>query len=67
MNMIAVHSSNVKAIGYDPNAKIMHVEFETGTYVHERVEPDAYRRFMAASSKGSHYHVHFKGGHAGKV
>lgn len=66
--MIPVQSSNIASIGYDPESKLMHVEFKDGaTYKLHGVEAEEYRQFMAAPSKGAHYHTHFKTRHTGKV
>ncbi|HEY1806029.1 MAG TPA: KTSC domain-containing protein [Terracidiphilus sp.] len=55
------NSSNIQAVGYDPQAKEMHVQFSSGTYVHEGVSPEQHAALMAAPSKGKHYHAHIKG------
>ncbi len=48
-----VRSSNIRSVGYDPDAEIMEVEFENGSvYQYLRVPADVYDRFLHASSKG---------------
>jgi hypothetical protein len=64
MKMIPVQSSNVESIGYEPAAQRLDVKFRGGkTYRHDNVSEQDYRRFMAADSKGRHYHENFKGRH----
>ena len=61
MKLIPVESSNIKAVGYDPATKEMHVQFAGGdTYAHFDVEAIDHARFIAAESKGSHYHRTFR-------
>lgn len=56
MKLVAVESSNIRGIGYDPQTKEMHVEFSGGKrYAHYGVEPIDHARFVAAESKGGHY------------
>jgi hypothetical protein len=61
MNMIAVQSSNIAAIGYEPESGVMHVRFKDGsTYAHPDTTPAEYRAFMASSSKGAHHAANFR-------
>ena len=51
-------SKNVKSAGYDEQQKQMHVEFAGGmVYVYNDVEPETYRQFQKAKSKGSFIHT----------
>lgn len=60
--MQPVASSNVEAIGYDPEARVMHVRFKGGsTYAHHDVDPKDHAAFVRADSKDQHYHQAFKG------
>lgn len=62
MKMVPVKSSNVEAIGYDPDTHDMHVTFKGGaTYVHRSVSTEQHEAFASAASVGSHYHKHFRG------
>lgn len=54
--MTPVESSNIKAVGYDPDAHAMHVQFKSGGhYRYAGVPKAAHEAFMAAPSKGSHF------------
>lgn len=62
MNMVPVESSNIKSVGYDPATRLMSVQFsDGGTYDYEGVEPHHHAAFMAAPSKGKHFHQHIRG------
>lgn len=61
MEMKPVDSSNIKAIGYDPAARVMRVEFHHGgSYEHRDVGPAEHEALKSAPSVGSHYHRHFR-------
>ena len=55
MNMHVVESSNVAAVGYDSDAKELHVVFKKdgARWVYGGVTPELNRAFMAAASIGS--------------
>lgn len=56
MNMTPVVSSNINAIGYDPDTNELRVEFSNGrAYRYPGVPADAYQALMAAESVGSHF------------
>lgn len=49
-----VDSSNVEAIGHDPDSLELHVRFRSGdTYVYYEVPSIVFDAFMSAPSKGS--------------
>lgn len=51
-----VTSSNIKAVGYDKNSKLLEVEFHNGTvYQYEGVDEAAYKDLKEASSVGRHF------------
>lgn len=53
MNFTPVRSSNVKAIGYDPDAKVMGVQFQDGSeYHYEGVPYEVYFYVQHAPSVG---------------
>jgi hypothetical protein len=55
-------SSNVTGIGFDPATKTLRVRFKGGSlYDHHDFTPEDHAAFMAADSKGSHYHSAIKG------
>ena len=54
-----VTSSNVKAIGYSPEKRILVVEFKSGhKYAYHEVSKDSHDRLMKADSLGSHLSRH---------
>jgi len=60
MSMTPVHSSAIRAVGYDGST--LRVEFHnTGVYDHPGVPYSVYRDFMNSSSKGAYYNVHIRG------
>jgi len=64
MQMERVESSNVKAIGYDAAAETMRVEFANGgAYDFSGVSAEKHADFLAADSKGKHFHKHIRGAH----
>lgn len=53
-NLIPVESSMIQAVGYDPDAQVLEVRFQSGrTYLYDGVPPDVYEALMASASKGS--------------
>ena len=55
-------SSNIEAAGYNPETKTLRVRFKGGAmYDHHDFSPDDHAAFLAADSKGSHYHSAIKG------
>jgi hypothetical protein len=59
--MLKVESSNIDAIGYDPDLKRLSVRFKSGrTYQYENVGEDDYQNLLNASSTGKHFNDHIK-------
>ena len=58
-----VDSSNVEAIGYDPDTRELHVRFlRSGeTYVYYNVEEWVFDEMMQADSKGTYLNINIKG------
>ena len=58
-----VDSSNVEAIGYDPDAQEIHVRFvKSGeTYVYYGVEEWVFQEFLQTESKGIYLNTSIKG------
>ena len=55
-------SSNIEAIGYSPETKVLRVRFRGGSlYDHHDFSAEDHESFMASDSKGSHYHANIKG------
>lgn len=52
-----VTSSNLRAVGYDPIARTLEIEFQDGTvYQYDGVPPDVHAGLMQAPSHGSYFH-----------
>ena len=61
MERTPVSSSNISAIGYDLDSKVLEVEFTNGAvYSYSGVPPDEYEGFMNADSKGKYLHANIK-------
>lgn len=63
IELTAVNSSQVQAIGYDPDTKTLAVTFTRGTgacYHYAGVEPETFEAFKAAESIGSFFGQHIK-------
>lgn len=57
-----VDSSNVEAIGYDPDTRELHVLFlESGSYAYLDVEEWVFNEFLWADSKGQYLNQSIKG------
>ena len=67
MDMQPVESSNVAAVGYDPDTQTLHVEYRNGgRYEYAGVPPDSHAELMASDSIGRHLHTRIKGVHQHK-
>lgn len=56
-----VASSNVASVGYDEPSETLEVEFHSGSiYQYYNVNPDTYRQFMEAPSKGQFLNTYLK-------
>jgi hypothetical protein len=61
MGRVRVSSSNLAPVGYDPNEKILEIEFHNGgIYQYYNVPEHLYRGLMAASSHGSYPDTYIK-------
>jgi hypothetical protein len=64
MQMQEVKSSQIRAVGYDPNTSTMQVEFSNGArYTYHGVESHQHRALMHAESIGTYFHKHIRGRH----
>ncbi len=62
MNGDGTPSSNVAEIDYDDETRVMAVSFHSGrTYNLIGVSPADHEAFVAADSKGKHFHRHLRG------
>lgn len=73
--LVPVKSSQIHAIGYEPETRELHVQFhrhgydDAGgktktpghTYAYSDVPPEAHTALMEAESKGKHFGEHIKG------
>ena len=51
-----VTSSSIHSVGYDPQSRILEIEFHSdGVYQYEDVSQDIYDALMAATSKGQYF------------
>ena len=68
--MLPVKSSNVRAAGYDPATKRMHVQFASGLYEYPNVSQEKFdefaKTFQADESSTKHLNTHFRVQHAPK-
>lgn len=60
--MAPVKSSNVEAVGFDSERRVMHVRFRSGgTYELAGVTSKDHADMMGAPSHGKHFHARLKG------
>ncbi len=65
MKLVPVVSSNLSAVGYDPDRRALRVAFKSGSvHDHMGVSPEEHSALMAADSHGKHYNEHIKGRYA---
>lgn len=58
--------SNISAIGYDPQARQLQVDFQNGgSYLYDGISPDQYANFAGSPSKGKHLQSIIKGSASG--
>ncbi|MBC7899639.1 MAG: KTSC domain-containing protein, partial [Saprospiraceae bacterium] len=61
MNRERIDSSSIRSVGYDPDAKILEVEFRGGgVYQYFDVPKNVYEDLINASSAGRYYAVYIK-------
>lgn len=59
MQRIAVDSSDIVSVGYDPKERTLEIEFNGGRiYQYQDVDPDVYKHFMKADSFGLYFNTH---------
>ena len=62
MDMIAVISSNIAAVGYDPDKQRLRVQFRDGAlWEYEQVAQALYEGLMSADSKNGYFRAHIRG------
>ena len=56
-----VSSSNLKSIGYDADARILEIEFQTGAvYRYSQVPESEYKGLMSAASHGKYFYANIR-------
>jgi hypothetical protein len=61
LEMTPLRSSNIAACGYDPETRVLRVEFTGGaTYEYAGVDPSAYEGLVGADSAGEYFHRHIR-------
>jgi hypothetical protein len=65
MEMQEIKSSNIKAAGYDLDAKKMRVRFGNGTEYDYPVSLEVFNEFIAAKSQGSYFTAVIRGTYTG--
>ena len=59
--MQTVSSSNVAALGYDPESQSVYVQFHSGgTYIYKNVPPQEFENLRTASSIGAYLNRNYK-------
>jgi hypothetical protein len=59
--MHSVNSSHLRAVGYEPATRKLHIQFQNGdTHEYSNVSPDFHQTMMASDSIGSFFHKHIK-------
>lgn len=62
MKRTPVKSTNIKAVGYDADKRVMEVEFTNGgVYHYLDVDPHEHQALVKAKSVGKHFGAHFRG------
>lgn len=64
MKRVALQSSSLRSLGYDPEQQILEVEFSSGAlYRYEAVPPEVVQALLEADSLGRHFNHVFKPQH----
>lgn len=62
MEMIGVSSSNLSAVGYDEDSRVLRIRFHNGaTYDYYVVPEEVYQGLLSAASKGVYHYYHIRG------
>lgn len=65
MQLEKVNSSDIAAIGYDPESQTLAIEFHaTGRYHYFSVPPQIHAELMQTPTHGKYFHQHIKGRYA---
>ncbi|MCJ0975695.1 KTSC domain-containing protein [Pseudomonas sp. PS1] len=64
MKHVAVESSSLRALGYDPDEQVLEVEFHNGSqYRYEQVPAEVVQALLEADSMGRYFNQVFKPRH----
>jgi len=64
MKRVALQSSSLRSLGYDPEQQILELEFSSGAlYRYEAVPPEVVQALLEADSLGRHFNQVFKPQH----
>ncbi len=56
MELIPLSSTNLRAIGYDPDTMTMQIQFNNGSlYSYANIEPQTYEDMMASGNPGEYF------------
>lgn len=62
-----IKSTNIHSIGYDADARDLHVKFHGGdTWIYGGVPAERYEALREAKSPGAYFHKHVRGAHTGR-
>lgn len=61
MELVAVDSSNIAAVGYDKASETLTIQFHTGAlYQYEAVPENVYTGLLNAESVGKYFHANIR-------
>jgi len=61
MHRQPIHSGHLKAVGYDPKARVLEIEFHYGgVYQYGDVPEAVYVELLKTPSCGAYFHAHIK-------
>ena len=56
-----VTAANIRSVGYDARARVLEIEFSSGSIIqYERVSPEVHRSLLAAPSISSFFRDHIE-------
>lgn len=68
VEMQAVKSSSIAAVGYDQETKELRVQFTRGqTYVYRGVSPEVHKALMDSESIGKHFQANIRNQFTGEL
>jgi hypothetical protein len=56
VELVPVQSTNLSAIGYEPDTMLMQIQFKNGSlYAYQNVEPDTYQTLVTSPDPGRYF------------